>query len=218
MKETIIIIEDNEDILELEELHLSSAGFDVIGFTNTKGVERALEEESVSLLIVDRNLPGAEGSEFVEYLRGLGYDMPVIFVTAKDSDSDVEEGFLRGGDDYLRKPFNFNELVLRAKAQIARYIGKRDKIKHKNLTLDLSNLKAYLNKSEIKLTSLEFKLLEFFFKNPKRVISRDELIEKIWQEDVGYKSVNMAISRLKAKIEKDENYIEAIRGIGYKLC
>ena len=111
MKETIIIIEDNEDILELEELHLSSAVFDVIGFTSTKGVERVLEEEDVSLLIVDRNLPCVEGSEFVEYLRSLGYDMPLIFVTVQDSDKDVEEGFLRVGDDYLRKPFNFNELV-----------------------------------------------------------------------------------------------------------
>ena len=133
MNETILIIEDNEDILELEELHLTKAGFDVLGFMDTKGVEQALEEESVSLMIVDRNLPNIEGSEFVKELRELGYDMPIIFVTAKDSDDNVQEGFLRGGDDYIKKPFNMNELVLRVKAHIDRYVGVSSKIKYKGL-------------------------------------------------------------------------------------
>ena len=215
---TILIIEDNEDILELEELHLAKAGFDVLGFLNTKGVMQALEEEDISLMVVDRNLPNVEGSEFVKKLREFGYDMPVIFVTAKDSDKDVQEGFLRGGDDYLKKPFNMNELVLRAKAHIARYRGINSKIKHKGLMLDREAMSATLNEEIIKLTALEFKLIEYLIKNRNRVVPRDELIKEIWQEDIGSKTVNMAISRLKNKLEVSEEYIEAIRGVGYKIC
>ncbi len=219
MKKSVIIIEDNEDLLELEEFHLSSAGFDVIGFLSTKGVEQALEEEDVTLLVVDRNLPNAEGSEFVKTLRDKGYDMPVIFVTAKGSDKDIEEGFLRGGDDYLTKPFNMNELVLRAKARVARYLGvATQKIKYRNLVIDEDSKELSINGEYEKLTSLEFKLLLYLIKNRDRVVSRDELLEEVWKEDVGYKSVTMAVSRLKNKIEKREQYIEAVRGVGYKIC
>ena len=218
MNETILIIEDNEDILELEELHLSKAGFDVLGFMDTKGVMQALEEESVSLMIVDRNLPNVEGSEFVKELRELGYDMPVIFVTAKDSDDNVQEGFLRGGDDYIKKPFNMNELVLRVKAHIARYVGVSNRVKYKELLLDKDSNTALLNGKALKLTNLEFKLIEYLIKNRNRVVPRDELLEELWQEDVGYKSVNMAVSRLKSKLEQSDSYIEAVRGVGYKIC
>ena len=218
MNSTILIIEDNEDILELEELHLSKAGFDVLGFLNTKGVLQALEEEKVSLMIVDRNLPNVEGSEFVKELRELGYDMPVIFVTAKDSDENVQEGFLRGGDDYIKKPFNMNELVLRVKAHVARYNGSISKLKYKELLLDKEAKSVMLEGKLLKLTNLEFKLIEYLIKNKNRVVPREELIKELWQEEVGSKSVNMAISRLKSKLEINEPYIEAIRGIGYKVC
>ncbi len=218
MSDTILIIEDNEDILELEEIHLRKAGFDVLGFLNTKGVMQALEEEDISLLIVDRNLPNVEGSEFVKELRELGFDMPVIFVTAKDSDEDLIEGFLRGGDDYIKKPFDMNELVLRAKAHIARYRGSGKRVRYKGLLLDKEAMQATLDDQPIKLTALEFKLIEYLIENRHRVVSREELISKIWQEEVGSKSVNMAISRLKSKLEVSQEYIEAIRGIGYKVC
>ena len=109
----IVAIEDDEDILELIEYSLSKEGYMVTGFLSTDNVERFLEEESPSLMIVDRNLPGVEGSDFVKYLREAGYNIPVIFLTAKDSDMDLEEGFLKGGDDYMTKPFNIKELILR---------------------------------------------------------------------------------------------------------
>jgi len=219
MAQTVIIIEDNEDLLELEEFHLTNAGFDVMGFLSTKGVEEALEEESVALLIVDRNLPGVEGSEFVSELREKGYDMPVIFVSAKGSESDIEEGFLRGGDDYITKPFNMNELVLRAKAKVKRYIGSSVvKIKYKDLVLNKESNELYIKNSKVTITKLEFKILAYLIKNRDRVVSRDELLSEVWQDDVGYKSITMAISRLKSKIELEQNYIEAIRGVGYKIC
>jgi DNA-binding response OmpR family regulator len=116
----IVVIEDEEDILELIEYHLSTEGYAVTGFRSTENVKRFIEEESPALLIVDRNLPGVEGSEFVREIRNEGYSTPVIFLTAKDKMLDVERGFWSGGDDYITKPFKFRELLLRVKALLRR--------------------------------------------------------------------------------------------------
>ena len=135
----IIVIEDEEDILELIEYHLSSEGYEVTGFLSTENVEQFLEEETPSLMIVDRNLPGMEGSEFVTYLRDVGYSIPVIFLTAKDKESELEEGFDAGADDYITKPFRPVELKLRVKALLKRYgvLNKQKRLKYKQLTIDL---------------------------------------------------------------------------------
>ena len=103
---TILIIEDNEDLLELEEFHLMKEGYRVIGLTSTKEAESVLEQ-GVDLMLVDRTLPRVEGSEFVSYLRDKGVTTPVMFVSAKDTDKEIEEGFMRGADDYLRKPLTY---------------------------------------------------------------------------------------------------------------
>ena len=108
MSDTIVIIEDEPDLLDLLEFHIQKAGFDAVGFLDVKYVRNFLAEEKCALMIVDRNLGRTEGSEFVLSLRNEGINVPVIFVTAKDSDKEVEEGFLRVGDDYIKKPFNMN--------------------------------------------------------------------------------------------------------------
>ncbi len=225
MKDTplILIIEDDEDILELEEFHLSNAGFEVLGFRSTRGVEQALEEEEVALLVVDRNLPGAEGSEFVALLRSKGYDLPVIFVSAKDQDFQVEEGFVRGGDDYLRKPFNMNELVLRVRALLRRSGAvSGERLSHGDLSLDPESRRLQRNGEEIHLSRLEFDLLAYLMRRPGRVVSREELLDEVWgdEEERGPKSVNVAINRLKKKIDREgeASHIESVRGIGYRLC
>jgi DNA-binding response OmpR family regulator len=219
----ILIIEDEEDILELEEYHLAKAGYEVLGFRSTRGVEQALEEEEVALLVVDRNLPGVEGSEFVARLREKGYGQPVIFVTAKDQDLQVEEGFLRGGDDYLRKPFNMNELVLRIRALLKRSVGEKEmRLKYAALLLDPESRRLYREKEEIPLSRLEFDLLHYLMRHRGRVISREELLEEVWrdEEERGPKSVNVAVNRLKKKIDREgePSHIESVRGIGYRLC
>ncbi len=219
----ILIIEDDEDILELEEFHLSNAGFEVLGFRSTRGVEQALEEEEADLLVVDRNLPGAEGSEFVALLRSKGYDLPVIFVSAKDQDFQVEEGFVRGGDDYLRKPFNMNELVLRVRALLRRSGAVNgEQLRHGDLSLDPESRRLQRNGEEIRLSRLEFDLLAYLMRRPGRVVSREELLDEVWgdEEERGPKSVNVAINRLKKKIDREgeASHIESVRGIGYRLC
>jgi len=219
----ILIIEDDEDILELEEFYLSRAGYEVLGFRSAKGVLQALEEEKVALLVVDRNLPGAEGSEFVALLRAKGYDQPVIFVSAKDQDFQVEEGFERGGDDYLRKPFNMNELVLRVRALLRRSGAEEStRLKHRDLTLDLAGHRFFRGGEEIGLSRLEFDLLHYLMRHSGRVISREELLDEVWgdEEERGPKSVNVAVNRLKKKIDREgeSSHIESVRGIGYRLC
>ena len=96
---TILIIEDNEDLLELEEFYLLQEGYKVIGVTSTKEVESILEQENIDIMLVDRTLPRVEGSEFVRYLRDKGVLIPVIFISAKDKDEEIEEGFLRDTDN-----------------------------------------------------------------------------------------------------------------------
>jgi len=219
----IVIIEDEEDLLELSEYRLEKEGYEVTGFLSTKLVEEFLLEENVDLLIVDRNLPGVEGSEFVKKLRDSGYHIPVIFVSAKDADSEIEEGFLRGGDDYLTKPFNLNELIFRVKSILRRTMKRDDgKLIFKDIVMNLDERRVFVASCEVKLSKLEFELLSYFIQNKNIVLNRDQLLEEVWKDEEfkQEKTVNVTINRLRKKIDPNRNkmYIEPIRGIGYKLC
>lgn len=219
----IVLIEDDLDILELLEYHLSKEGYAVTGFLSTENVEKFLDEENPSLMIVDRNLPGVEGSEFVAYLRDEGYDIPVIFLTARDKESDLEEGFLSGGDDYMTKPFHAKELLLRIAALLKR-CGKKQiaKVKYRDLVLDLQQHSLSIDNKHIELTNLEFRLLHTFIKNSNQPLNRDFLRDEVWGEDnmdFHDKTINVAMNRLKKKIDPngDKEYFVPVWGIGYKL-
>lgn len=219
----ILIIEDEADLLELEEYHLSKAGYTVTGFLSTHRVEDLLEEETIDLMIVDRNLPGVEGSEFVKHLRSMGYDIPVVFVTARDQQEDIAQGFERGGDDYLTKPFNMEELLWRIQAILRRTQGtKQGILSHREITLDLDRHTCTVSGMLVELSRLEFNLLQFFLQNPGIVLSREQLLESAWEESADttqLKTVNVAINRLLQKIDpdKEHHYITPVRGIGYRL-
>jgi len=219
----IVIVEDEEDILELLEYHLSSEGYNITGFLSTNYVEEFLEEEQPDLMIIDRNLPTMEGSIFVSNLRKKGINIPVIFLTAKDSDNDLEEGFNRGGDDYITKPFNTQEVKLRVKALLRRCnITPTQKIKYKDLTLNISTKELFIEKEKIDLTNLEFKLLHTFVKSPNIILDRDFLRDEVWGDDnINFhdKTINVAMNRLKKKIDPQatKNYFTPIWGVGYKL-
>lgn len=223
MKQTILIIEDEEDLLELLEYHLQKEGYETLGFLSTKNVEKCLQEEPIDLLIVDRNLPGVEGSEFVETLRKKGFSQAVIFVTAKDSDANIEEGFMRGCDDYVTKPYNMKELLLRIKAILARTSPvSKSTLSYRDLMLDLEAHRLQVESKEVELTKLEFDLLRTLIENKSSVLSREFLLEHVWKSNDFFqdKTVNVAINRLKAKIDptKEKEYIKSIWGVGYTLC
>ncbi|WP_294957771.1 response regulator transcription factor [Sulfurovum sp.] len=220
----IVVIEDEEDILELIEYHLEKEGYAVAGFLSTRKVEQFIEEENPALMLVDRNLPGMEGSAFVAYLREVGYDIPVIFLTAKDQDIELEEGFSAGGDDYICKPFNPRELVLRIKALLKRsgILQKQERLKYKQLTMNISKKKVYVNDSPVSLTNLEFSLLHTFMKNIDKSLTRDFLRQEAWGQEgegVNDNAVNVAVNRLKNKIDpqNDQNYFHPVWGVGYKF-
>lgn len=220
----ILIVEDEQDILELMEFHLSKEGYETIGFLNTKHVQTALEEENVDLIIMDRNLPGAEGSEFVESLRKKGFQTPVIFVSAKNKDEEIEQGFERGGDDYITKPFSMKELILRVKALLRRTQKKSKEglLTYRDITLNLAARTVTIEGNPVELTKLEFDLLHALILNENVVLERDYLLEHVWGADEVYqdRTVNVAINRLKEKIDPDKSkeYIKTVRGVGYTLC
>ena len=219
----IVVIEDEEDILELLEYHLSKEGYDVTGFLSTENVEAFLEEENPALMIVDRNLPGLEGSEFVAQMREIGYEIPVIFLTAKDKETDLEEGFVSGGDDYMTKPFNTKELLLRVEALLKRSgVRLSDKLKYRDLNLDMQKRELFIDDKRVELTNLEFKLLHTFVKNPHQPLDRDFLRDEVWGDNsVNFhdKTINVAMNRLKKKIDPEsvKEYFAPVWGVGYKL-
>jgi DNA-binding response OmpR family regulator len=219
----IVIIEDEADILELLEYHLEKEGYSVMGFLSTDNVEQFLEEESPALMIVDRNLPGVEGSEFVSQMRALGYDIPVMFLTARDKESDLVEGFNSGGDDYMTKPFSSKELIVRIEALLRRSgVTMGEKVKYRDLVLDLQQHLLTVDTKPVEITKLEFKLLHTFIKNPQQPLDRDFLRDEVWGDDsldFHDKTINVAMNRLKKKIdiEGTKEYFLPVWGVGYKL-
>lgn len=220
----IVVIEDEEDILELLEYHLSKEGYSVTGFLSTENVEQFIEEENPALMVVDRNLPGVEGGEFVAHMREIGYDIPVIFLTARDKEVDMVEGFQSGGDDYMTKPFSTKELLLRIAALLRRSgVKAEEKLKYRDLSLDILKRELSIENKHIELTNLEFRLLHTFVKNAHQPLDRDYLRDEVWGDssvDFHDKTINVAINRLKKKIDPEgtKKYILPVWGIGYKLA
>jgi DNA-binding response OmpR family regulator len=222
MSSTILIVEDEEDILDLLEYTLSKEGYDIITCINTSNVKDILAEEDISLILMDRNLPGVEGSIYISNIRKDGYNQPVIYISAKDSSNEILEGFETGADDYITKPFNLNELKARVKAVLKRTLNTQDIIKYKDITYYTSKKIFTIEDKEITLTHLEHDLLLEFMKNQNILLSRELLLEKVWKDNINkqLKTVNVAIKRLKDHIDPtgEKNYIKAIRGEGYIFC
>ena len=219
----ILIVEDEEDILELLEYTLQKEGYETIGFlTIDKNVRKVLDEEEISLIIMDRNLPGIEGTTFINEIKQQGFSNPVIYLTAKDRDEDIIEGFDNHADDYITKPFNIKELCARVKAVIKRTSKEVDVLKIKDIVYKSSNKKFYIDNIEVELTNLEHDLLLEFIKNKDILMTREHLLNTVWEDsfDKKEKTVNVAIKRLKAKIDPDgtKDYIRSVRGEGYIFC
>ncbi len=216
----ILIVEDDSEILELEKYHLEKEGYRVETFLSTKDVESSLD--GVDLIVMDRKLPGIEGSDFIRYLRDKGIDIPVIFVSSKTKDADIIEGFLNGGDDYIRKPFNIEEFLYRVKAMLKRVQGiSNDRIMYKDIIVNLDERKVYIEEKEVRLTKLEYDLLLFFLKHKQKILDREILLHEVWKDDkdVQKRTINVTINRLRKKIDPtgEKVYIVPIHGIGYKL-
>lgn len=219
----VLIVEDEEDILELLEYTLQKNGYETIGFLSVnEKLEKVLDEETIDLILMDRNLPGVDGTSFIKQIRQKGHNSPVIYLTAKDKDEDILEGFESHADDYITKPFNIKEMLARINAVIKRSSKDVDILKIRDITYKASNKKFFIDSKEVELTHLEHDLLLEFLKNKDILMTREYLLESVWEDsyDKKLKTVNVAIKRLKAKIdpENKKEYIKSIRGEGYLFC
>ena len=223
MPAQILIVEDEEDQLEILEHRLSKEGYDTLGFLSTKHVKQAIAEENIDLILMDRNLPDIEGSEFIAMLRDQGMEIPVIYLSAKATKYHIEEGFLRGADDYITKPFDMQELFYRIQAVLRRTQASKQnhKMNFRDIELDLRSREAFVDAEEVELTKLEFDLLYIFIERKNTVLKRDYLLKHVWGKSDNYqgRTVNVAINRLKEKIDplKEKDYIKTVRGVGYTM-
>ncbi len=222
MSYRILIVEDEEDLADLLEFTLLKEGYEIIVKNDAKGIRDILDGKEIDLILMDRNLPSVEGSLLIKELRKEGYLEPVIYITAKDREEDILEGFDRGGDDYITKPFNLNELKARVKAVIKRSKKDLEIIKYKDIVYNASTKSFTVAGEELKLTSLEKDLLLEFMKNRNVLLSRDYLLEKVWRDsgEKQYKTVTVGVKRLKDKLDPtgEKNYIKSVRGEGYIFC
>ena len=210
----ILLIEDNLDIIKSLTYLLESHGYQVISRTTIKDSIQELENNKFDLAIIDISLPDGSGMDLFKYIK-CNYELPAIFLTAKDLEEDIVQGFSLGIDDYITKPFLPGELL----ARINKIIGTKNKIiKVADIEIDLDKMLVYKNKQEIPLTSLEYQILLLLFTNLNKVITRDKIIDKIFDltgNDVYDNTVTVYIKRIREKLDTD--LIKTIKGVGYRV-
>lgn len=223
----ILIVEDEKDLRNLMDLHLSSKGYQI--FTTDSGHEALslLKSEDIHLCIFDVNMPEMNGFQLLKKTRQ-DFEVPVLFLTARESDEDKVLGLGLGADDYLTKPISMLELAARIDAHLRRNYnynkGKSEEEKSINfgpLTLDKKSCIVTINNQELPLNNKEYKLLKFFIEHPGQVFTKKQIYENIW-DDYYYDDSNTVmvyISRLRKQLEKFSQNIEikTIRGLGYRI-
>lgn len=222
----ILIIEDDKDIAELVEYNLKAEHFQVEVFANGKSGLRRAKEQVPDLIVLDLMLPDLGGVDVCKALKqdSKTRDIPVLMLTAKGEEMDRVIGFEVGADDYLTKPFSPRELVLRIKAILKRTTARERKetkgpLTFHKLTLDPEKFEVKVDQKPVSLTALEFKLLQYLFQFKGRVATRDILLDRVWGYDseLNTRTVDTHIKRLREKLGEAGNYIETIRGVGYRF-
>ena len=225
MNGKIIIIEDETSIIQLVQHNLEKEGFIVSSSENGNEGLKQLKKFEPNLLLLDWMLPDLSGIEICKNIRkdNKFKSLPIIMLTAKGEEEDKIKGLDSGVDDYLTKPFSFNELLARIKAVLRRSNPEivSDNLEYEDLYLDRIEKRVFRNKEEIKLGPTEFRLLEFFLMNPKRVYSRDQILENVWPNNVNVESrtIDVHIRRLRQSINIDDQkeLIRTVRSSGYSL-
>lgn len=220
----IFVLEDDDAIGIGLTYSLENEGYTV---TLAKTVSQAMDiinEKTFSLYILDLTLPDGSGYDVCKKIKAAG-DLPVIFLTAYDDEVNVVMGFELGADDYIAKPFRVKELLVRIKSVLRRYNKESADgiIKLKDIIINTNEAKVYKNSSEIVLTAMEYRLLLILLNNRGQVLSRNQLLENIWDIDGDFvedNTLTVYIKRLRDKIEEEPNkpvYIKTVRGLGYMI-
>lgn len=215
----ILIVEDEPGIYNFLKQGLEEESYAVdIAEEGKKGLQLALSGE-YDLLLLDWMVPGMSGIEICRQFRKEFKDTPVIFLTAKDTVDETIFGLQAGANDYIKKPFHFEELLERIKVQLRPKSGEHSIFKLGNITLNTATHQVHKDEEEIKLTQKEFALLEYLIRNKGIVCRRSRIIESVWdihfEYNTGVIDVYINALRKKLKLGEDENYIQTVRGVGY---
>ena len=225
MKGNIFIIEDETSIIQLVQHNLEKEGFVVSSSTNGNDGLKELKKFEPNLLLLDWMLPDLSGIDVCKSLRrDKNYkNLPIIMLTSKGEEEDKVKGLESGVDDYITKPFGFNELMARIKALLRRSDPKTvsDDLIFEDLKLDRTERRVFRDNNEIHLGPTEFRLLEFFLLNPKRVFSRDQILESVWPNNINVESrtIDVHIRRLRQSINLSgkKELVRTVRSAGYSL-
>ncbi|MEH1863483.1 MAG: response regulator transcription factor [Nostoc sp.] len=217
----ILIAEDEPRIAAFIEKGLRSHGFTTAVAADAYSATNMALSSGFDLMILDLGLPGKDGLDILEELRGQGEILPVIILTARHDIQDKVAGFEAGADDYVTKPFRFEELLVRVKARLRHSGGSQAMeqmvIKAGNVVLDLRSRKVKVGQNTVELPAREFTLAETFFRHPGQVLSREQLLDMVWgyDYDPGSNIVDVYVGYLRKKLGSD--LIETVRGMGYRL-
>lgn len=219
----ILLVEDNNTIVLGLKYSLEQENFEVDVAPNIVTAKSKIKKQEYDLYLLDIALPDGEGYEICKLIKETA-NSPVIFLTAKDEETDIVQGLDMGADDYVVKPFRTRELISRINSVLRRYqkvTNVENQIKCQNILIDNNTAKVYKNGKEVILTSLEYKILLMLFNNKNILVTREQILDKIW--DVAGNFVNdntltVYIKRIREKIDdKDGKIIETVRGIGYRV-
>ena len=219
----ILLVEDDKGIVRFLKKGLTESAFSVDVVTNGEDGLDAVLRRKYDLIVLDILLPRMDGREILKRMRSVDIQTPVIFLTAKDSEEDIVHGLNLGADDYLTKPFSFNELLARIHAILRRgqAFSLPSRLQVANLTLEADGHRVFREKTKIELTPKEYALLEFFMRHPGEIITRTMISEKVWDFhfDTSTNFVDVHVSHLRNKIDKDfePKLLHTVKGVGYVL-
>jgi DNA-binding response OmpR family regulator len=214
----VLIVEDEERIASFVEKGLRANGFTTLVAGDGHQASSYLRTEEFDLVILDLGLPGPDGFEVLRGFREWDRQTPVVILTARDGVPDTVEGFELGADDYVTKPFSFEELLARVRARLREDRGgEPTKLDAGNASLDLRTRKLTVDGVSIELTAREFALAETFLRHPGQVLSREQLLSHVWgfDHDPGSNVVDVYVGYLRKKLGTDR--ITTVRGMGYRL-
>ncbi len=217
----ILLVEDNETIIMGLKYSLEQENFQIVSSKTKKEAEEVILKEKIDLVLLDVTLPDGNGFDICKFIKEK-LEIPVIFLTAQDEETSVVIGLDLGADDYVVKPFRTRELISRINSVLRRYdknIEKSNIIQYKDIKIDTDMAKVYKNNQEIIFTSLEYKILLMLFSNQNKLITREQLLDKIWDiagNFVNDNTLTVYIKRIREKLG-DEDIIKTVRGLGYRI-
>lgn len=214
----IYYLEDDVQISYIIEKTITNAGFDQKGFTKGKDFLEQVRKKTPDLVILDVMLPDISGLEVLAKLRTYYKDLPVIMLSALDTEMDKVKALDLGADDYMSKPFGILELTARMNAHL-RKSGARNLIEKGNVTIDKDKYKCFVDEKEVNLTTKEFDILFLLLKYNGKVVTRETLFNEIWQMDVSIetRTLDMHIKSLRDKLKDADIEIKTVRGVGYSI-